>query len=179
MQVTIDRDVLKELLYIVDLHRTHGAANPFEDVEGLVAYVLSAVADGSRRPGAWERSMLESMGLVAHCDEHEQYRAHYGAAADGGETSPAPPGDAAPASAGSKTTIDDPADVIADIVRLLFIAVGALNSVLAAFDNHGNRNAERSPRESAALQKVYQALGRPWPTGEWPADEDPVADRRV
>ena len=171
MQVTIDSAVLKELQYIVDLHTRHGAANPFDNVEALVAYVLASVADGSRRPGAWERAMLESMGLVAYCDEHEQYRAHYGAAADGGNTSPTLPGDAAPARAGSATTIDDQADVLADIVRLLFLAVGALNSVLTVFDNHGNRNPERSPRESAALQKVYQALGRPWP-----ADEEPVAD---
>jgi hypothetical protein len=173
--VTIDPAVLKELQYIVDLHRKHGAANPFEDVQRLVAYVLASVADGSRRPGAWERSMLESMGLVAYGDEHEHYRAHYGAAADGGETSLAPPSDTAPASAGS-TTIDDPADMIADIVRLLFLAVGALNSVLTVFDNHESRNPERSPRESAALQKVYQALGRPWPADEWPADEQPAAD---
>lgn len=171
MQVSIDPAVLKELHYIVELHSKHGAANPFEDVEGLIAYVLSAVADGSRRPGAWERSMLESMGLVAHCDEHEQYRPGYGAVEDVGETSPASPGDTAAASTGRAATFDDPADVIADILWLLSMAVGALNGVLAAFDNHGNRNPARSPRESAALQKVYQALGRPWP-----ADETPVTD---
>lgn len=169
MQVTINPSVLKELQYIVELHRKHGAANPFEDVEGLVSYVLSAVTDGCRRHGAWERSMLESMGLVAHGNEHEQYRPHYGAAVDGDETSAASPGDTAAASAGTAVAIDDPADAIADIVRLLFMAVGALNSVLAAFDNHRNRNPERSLRESAALQKGYQALGRPWP-----ADEAPV-----
>lgn len=78
MRVTIDPEVLKELQYLVDLHKKHGAPNPFDSVEGLVAYVLASIADGSRRPGAWERSMLESMGIVASCPEHERYRAHYG-----------------------------------------------------------------------------------------------------
>jgi len=78
MQVTIDPGVLKELQYLVDLHGKYGAPIAFESVEGLVAYVLASIADGSRRPGAWERSMLESLGIVASCIEHELYRAHYG-----------------------------------------------------------------------------------------------------
>lgn len=82
MQVIIDSQVLKELQYLVDLHTTYGAPNQFDSVEDLVAYVLAAVADGSRRPGAWERSMLESMGLVANCDEHQRYRAQYGRPSD-------------------------------------------------------------------------------------------------
>jgi hypothetical protein len=49
-----------------------------QSVEALAAYVLASVADGSRRPGAWERQLLEHMGLVADCDEHHQYRPHGG-----------------------------------------------------------------------------------------------------
>jgi hypothetical protein len=79
MQITIEPGTLKELEYIVQLHKKHGAPNPFDTVEDLVAYVLNAVADGSRRPGAWEREMLEKMGIVAETDEHQKYRAHYGA----------------------------------------------------------------------------------------------------
>ena len=78
MQVNIEPDVLKELQHMVDLHRRHGAPNPCDTVEGLVRYVLSAVADGSRRPGSWERSLLESMGLVAQCEEHSLYCCEYG-----------------------------------------------------------------------------------------------------
>jgi hypothetical protein len=78
MQVTINPDVLQELEYLVALHKKYGAPNPFDNVGDLVGYVLASLADGSRRPGAWERSMLESMGLVANCAQHAQYRAHYG-----------------------------------------------------------------------------------------------------
>jgi len=39
---------------------------------------LSSVADGSRRPGSWERQMLQMMGLVASSDEHSEYREGYG-----------------------------------------------------------------------------------------------------
>lgn len=38
---------------------------------------LASIADGSRRPGSWERSLLERMGLVTD-DEHYSYRPHYG-----------------------------------------------------------------------------------------------------
>lgn len=78
MNIKIDSEVLRELAYIVELHQQHGAPNPVASVEHLVRYVLASVADGSRRPGSWERGMLESMGLVAGCDEHHQYRAGYG-----------------------------------------------------------------------------------------------------
>jgi len=81
VQIDLNPEVLKELEYIVALHKQHGAPNPMESVEQLVGFVLASVADGSRRPGAWERGMLEQMGLVADCDEHQQYRAHYGPAA--------------------------------------------------------------------------------------------------
>ncbi len=76
--ITVDESVARELQYLVDLHQQHGAPNPVENVEQLVAFVLASVADGSRRPGSWERSMLDSMGLVADTDEHQQYRAAYG-----------------------------------------------------------------------------------------------------
>jgi len=70
MEVTIHPEVLKELEYIVQMHKARGAPNPVDSVPVLVACVLSAVADGSREPGAWERSMLESMGLIADNEEH-------------------------------------------------------------------------------------------------------------
>ncbi|MFU8778638.1 MAG: hypothetical protein ACNA7M_13360 [Roseovarius sp.] len=78
MQIEINPEVLKELEYLVELHQAHGAANPMPSVERLVGYVLASVADGSRRPGAWERELLNMMGLVADCDEHYTYRPHYG-----------------------------------------------------------------------------------------------------
>lgn len=78
MQITIDPEVLKELEYIVKLHAEHGAPNPMRSVEDLVAFVLASIADGSRRPGSWERGLLEPLGLVAETPLHNQYRAQYG-----------------------------------------------------------------------------------------------------
>lgn len=80
MKIEVHPEVLKELEYIVQLHVAHGAPNPQDSVESLVNYILASVADGSRRPGAWERSMLEMMGLVANGEEHSHYRANYGPA---------------------------------------------------------------------------------------------------
>lgn len=76
--ITLNEDVARELAYIVELHQRSGAPNPMTSVDDLVSFVLASVADGSRRPGAWERGMLEQMGLVADSDEHQQYRANYG-----------------------------------------------------------------------------------------------------
>jgi hypothetical protein len=76
--IEIDADVRKELEYLVELHARYGAPNPMPSLEALVGYVLAAIADGSRRPGAWERQLLEHMGLVADCDEHHLYRPHGG-----------------------------------------------------------------------------------------------------
>ncbi len=78
MKIEIDDQVASELAYIVRLHRAHGAPAQMDSVERLVEYVLTCVADGSRRPGSWERGMLVQMGLVASCDEHHEYRANYG-----------------------------------------------------------------------------------------------------
>ena len=75
----LDSAIKAELDYLVKLHREHGAPNPQESVESLLQYVASAVADGSRRPGAWERGLLDSMGLVPDAAETEVYRAQYGA----------------------------------------------------------------------------------------------------
>lgn len=76
--IRVHPDVYKELEYLVELHQQYGANNPMSSVEALVGYVLASIADGSRRPGAWERNLLEMMGLVAECDEHRQYRPRYG-----------------------------------------------------------------------------------------------------
>jgi len=76
--IEISADVRKELEYLVELHQRYGAPMPVTSLEALIGYVLASIADGSRRPGAWERQLLEHMGLVADCDEHHQYRPHGG-----------------------------------------------------------------------------------------------------
>jgi len=79
-QVSIDPRIYAELEYMVQLHQAHGASYAVESVEQLVGYVLRCVADGSRRPGSWERSVVEMMGLISDADEHHVYRASYGEA---------------------------------------------------------------------------------------------------
>ena len=168
MRVTIDDAVLAELQHIVALHRKHGAPNPFEEVESLVGFVLASVADGSRWPGAWERSILEAMGLVADCPEHHQYRADYGAPMEPERARPlsAPrslPAPGATADPDAEAERDDPAVLVLDVTELLSRTVAALHRVLSAFDTSEYRNAERWPSRSAALQAVYAALCKPWP----------------
>lgn len=76
--IKIHPAVYQELQYMVDLHKEHGAPNQMESVAELVAFVLATVADGSRRPGSWERQCLYPMGIIAECPETEEYRADYG-----------------------------------------------------------------------------------------------------
>jgi hypothetical protein len=70
--------IKSELDYLIKLQKQHGAPNQFNTVEELLEYVASAVADGARRPGAWERGMLDSMGLIPDAPESHVYRAQYG-----------------------------------------------------------------------------------------------------
>lgn len=76
MQITLSSGVQAEFEYMLKLGRD--GSIPFRTVEDLAAYILTSIADGSRRPGSWERGLLERMGLVADCDAHYVYRATYG-----------------------------------------------------------------------------------------------------
>ena len=78
MKIEIDDEVARELAYMVRLHQEHGAPAEMDSVKRLIGYVLASVATGSRRPGSWERGMVQQMGLIADCDEHHAYRASYG-----------------------------------------------------------------------------------------------------
>ena len=85
MQIEINDDVARELAYMVQLHQAHGAPAKMENIEMLINYALTCVADGSRRPGSWERELIQRMGLVADCDEHHQYRPNFGAGGNSDE----------------------------------------------------------------------------------------------
>lgn len=78
VSVQIDAAVYSEFVYMCELATENGSCAGYTDPSQLIAYVLSSVADGSRRPGSWERQMLEMMGLVADCDAHYEYRASFG-----------------------------------------------------------------------------------------------------
>jgi predicted SpoU family rRNA methylase len=53
-------------------------------------------------------------------------------------------------------------EILANEARLM-IAFGALRQVQVAFDNAENRDTERQPQSSVALQAVYRLLGLTWP----------------
>jgi hypothetical protein len=78
MKIEIDDDVLEEFRYILELRKANDTDDKEQTLDSLVNQVLYNVADGSRRPGAWEREMLNMMGLVVECEEHQQYRSKYG-----------------------------------------------------------------------------------------------------
>jgi hypothetical protein len=78
LDIDIDPNVLEELEFLVSLHRKYGAENQQDTVEGLINSVLRSIADGSRRPGSWERELLIPMGLVPNCVAAEVYRSQYG-----------------------------------------------------------------------------------------------------
>lgn len=79
MKIEVSNEVTKEFQYMAELAKKYGSPCGLSTAEEMVAYVLRSVADGSRRPGSWERQMLVSMGLVVDCPEHEEYRNKYGA----------------------------------------------------------------------------------------------------
>ncbi|RNE89378.1 hypothetical protein EBL85_16340 [Marichromatium sp. AB32] len=81
-QFSLPEHLLSELEYLVQLHRSCGAPNRIGSVDELLEYLVQCVADGSRRPGSWERDVLCQMGLVADCDEHHVYRDRYGSPSD-------------------------------------------------------------------------------------------------
>ncbi|GAA4492856.1 hypothetical protein [Pseudaeromonas paramecii] len=77
--VSVPLEIYDEFLYMWTLYNVHGcAAGKFDTVQHLIQYVLRSVCYGSRRPGSWERGVLDAMGLVADCVDHQQYRAKYG-----------------------------------------------------------------------------------------------------
>lgn len=76
--VAVNPMIIDELKYMIELHQQHGPSDYFQNVEQLVGFILSSIADGSRRPGSWERGMLYPMNLVANCPEHDCYREDYG-----------------------------------------------------------------------------------------------------
>ncbi|WP_211831017.1 hypothetical protein [Kistimonas asteriae] len=78
LTISLNPDVLAELEWLVETHQTHGAPTQVGSVEELITHVVSSIADGSRRPGSWERSMLDMMGLISNSPWLEYYRSKYG-----------------------------------------------------------------------------------------------------
>lgn len=75
MKIEISKDVQKEFEYMAELLTAEGKE---WTASQIVHYVLYSIAEGSRRPGSWERRLLHPMGLVADCAAHEAYRQRCG-----------------------------------------------------------------------------------------------------
>lgn len=78
VSVEIDGDIFAEFEYLLTLLKKSDNADGLDNTADLINYILMGFADGSRRPGSWERGMLESMSIVADCEEHQAYRENYG-----------------------------------------------------------------------------------------------------
>lgn len=78
ISIQVDASVYSEFVYMCELAEKHGSNSGYLQPDRLISYVLTSVADGSRRPGSWERQMLEMMRLVVDCDEHYEYRSSFG-----------------------------------------------------------------------------------------------------
>ncbi len=77
LTITINAGVKEELEFLFksgieeDIHA-------FESLEDMIHYILATVADGSRRPGDWERQFLNQMGIVPENSIFHDYRSAYG-----------------------------------------------------------------------------------------------------
>ncbi len=78
MKIEIDDAVCSELDYMVTLLKKSNSYQEFNAAQDLINYALRSIANGSCRPGSWEREMINSLGLVANCYEHQIYREDYG-----------------------------------------------------------------------------------------------------
>ena len=80
IELHLDEDTYRELQYLVDLQQRYRDSVPMAQgsVADLLVYLAAAMADGSRRPGAWERQILEMTGQLPQCGELAHYRAAYG-----------------------------------------------------------------------------------------------------
>ena len=76
VSVEVDRSVYAEFEYLSMLLK--GDSELLETPTDIINVILTAFADGSRRPGSWERDMLDSVGLISNRPEHQVYRQEYG-----------------------------------------------------------------------------------------------------
>ncbi len=76
--VRLSPAVVAELQYLIRLCRDDPCSCAPGTLEDLVTHVMVAVANGSRRPGAWERAVISMLGLVSSNPEHQIYRSAYG-----------------------------------------------------------------------------------------------------
>lgn len=76
--VEIPQGVASELRYLRELLADMPYAPKLTSMEDLFRYVMTAIADGSRQPGSWERELLAKLNLVSERDEHHVYRRKYG-----------------------------------------------------------------------------------------------------
>ncbi len=60
---TVSPAINKGLERIVD--ESKAGPNPMGSTDELVKFVLGCLVDGIDRPGSWERTLLEKMGVVS------------------------------------------------------------------------------------------------------------------
>lgn len=82
LEILLPKHVADELSYMVNLINEAGSISIEKDsnltVEDLTKHILNHIADGSRRPGSWERQILEMLGIAVDDPRHSIYRQNYG-----------------------------------------------------------------------------------------------------
>lgn len=79
VSVALPPVIAAELEYLISVTKA-APAGGFESVAELLRYVAISIADGSRRPGSWERPVLVSMGIVSGDEPELRSRREYGKA---------------------------------------------------------------------------------------------------
>ncbi len=64
MKIEIGEYIVKEFNYLIELHQQHGPSTNLQSVEQLVGFILSSIADGSRRLATNEKSLTIFYALV-------------------------------------------------------------------------------------------------------------------
>lgn len=77
VNVALPAEIAAELEYLISVTKA-APAGGFESTAELLRHVAISIADGSRRPGSWERPMLVSMGIVSGDESELRSRREYG-----------------------------------------------------------------------------------------------------
>lgn len=64
LEITINPDIEKFLIEILENHKEFGAPNPQKNMNELVNFILGSVVDGYNNFGCWERTFVNNLGLL-------------------------------------------------------------------------------------------------------------------
>lgn len=78
LTIDVRADVLSEINYILEVAEIDEKDIYFQDIEGLINYLFTIIADGARKPSSWERSINNQLEIYMDSPVFSVYRAEYG-----------------------------------------------------------------------------------------------------